>query len=163
MKREMMMKAAFMRFMSGRYGQQGLDSFGFFLVIMVLVLAGSPFVWIASPLVVVWEVFRLLSRNTAGRLSEELHFRKITSVVAGWLSPIWRIIAKTAAYAAGFIWRFIRDAKVKYRQARIRIRERKTHMFIHCPQCRNVLRLPRGKGRLSVTCPVCRKTFLKST
>lgn len=163
MKREMNMKAVFFRFMNGRYGQQGLDSLGFFLIFMVLVLMGSPFVWIASPFVAGWIVFRLLSRNTTGRSAEERQFRKITSVVAGWLAPFWRTIAKTFAFAAGFVWRFVRKSTVRYRQERTRFRERKTYMHVHCPQCRNVLRLPRGKGRLSVTCPVCKKAFDKAT
>ena len=157
------MKTFFFRFMSGRYGQQGLDSLGFFLIFLVLMLMGSPFVWMASPFVAGWIIFRLLSRNTAGRFAEEQHFRKITSVVAGWLAPFWRTIAKTFAFAVGFIWRFVRRITVKFRQERIRFQERKTHLHVHCPQCRNVLRLPRGKGRLSVTCPVCKKAFVKAT
>ena len=157
------MKAVFFRFMSGRYGQQGLDSLGFFLIVMVLILAGSPYVWVFSPFAAVWMIFRLLSCNTAGRFAEEQQFRRITSVVAGWLTPFWRTIAKTLAFAAGFVWRFIRKSTVKFRQERTRFRERKTHMHVHCPQCRNVLRLPRGKGRLSVTCPVCKKAFDKAT
>ncbi|HBQ64708.1 MAG TPA: hypothetical protein DD727_07270 [Clostridiales bacterium] len=32
-----------------------------------------------------------------------------------------------------------------------------------CPQCKNKLRLPRNRGRLKVTCPVCKHEFFKKT
>lgn len=40
-------------------------------------------------------------------------------------------------------------------------RDRKTHRYISCPHCRNILRVPRGKGKIRVTCPKCRNQFEK--
>jgi LSD1 subclass zinc finger protein len=36
-------------------------------------------------------------------------------------------------------------------------------LFIKCPGCHNMLRLPRGKGKLQVTCPKCGERFNKKT
>ena len=37
-----------------------------------------------------------------------------------------------------------------------RFRDRKTHVYFKCLSCKATLRLPRGKGDVSVTCPKCK-------
>ena len=44
----------------------------------------------------------------------------------------------------------------EYRQRR---RLRRDYKFFRCPSCRNRLRLPRGKGRIQITCPRCGHRF----
>ena len=34
---------------------------------------------------------------------------------------------------------------------------------IKCPGCGNTLRVPKGKGKLYVTCPRCGERFIKKT
>lgn len=46
-----------------------------------------------------------------------------------------------------------------FRLRRNKIRDRKTHVYRKCPQCRAVLRLPRAKGKHHVVCPRCKKRF----
>lgn len=40
-----------------------------------------------------------------------------------------------------------------------RHRQRRDYKFFRCPGCRNRLRLPRGKGRIQITCPRCGHRF----
>ena len=40
-----------------------------------------------------------------------------------------------------------------------RHRQRRDYKFFRCPGCRNRLRLPRGKGRIQITCPRCGQRF----
>ncbi len=158
------MKEAWQKFMSGRYGFRGwADSLGLFLYFMVFVLLGMPFVWALAPVLGGWQVYRMLSRNGNARQMEEQQFRKITGAVAGWLAPVWRVVGRSVAFIAGKGWRFSKKTALTYRQTRTRIKERKTHVFVNCPKCRNVLRLPKGKGKLGVTCPVCGNAFTKET
>ncbi len=168
------MKNAYFKFMNGRYGQQGMDSFGWFLLVTGLILSGTPFLWVVSPVLGGWQCYRLLSKNTAVRFRENQDFRELVGKGTRWLSPVLlplkRFAGKAALQLAG--WGFqgfvkgrktLADGKRFLSQNQKRFQERKTSLFVRCPQCRNLLRLPRGKGRLEATCPVCRKSFLQQT
>ena len=39
----------------------------------------------------------------------------------------------------------------------------KEHRYYDCPRCRQQVRVPRGKGKISITCPKCREKFIKKT
>lgn len=35
------------------------------------------------------------------------------------------------------------------------------HRYFSCPRCRQTVRVPRGKGKISITCPKCKEKFTK--
>ena len=39
----------------------------------------------------------------------------------------------------------------------------KEHRYYNCPRCRQQVRVPKGKGKISITCPKCREKFIKIT
>ena len=39
----------------------------------------------------------------------------------------------------------------------------KDHCYYNCPRCRQQVRVPKGKGKISITCPKCREKFIKTT
>ncbi len=43
-----------------------------------------------------------------------------------------------------------------------RIRDRQ-HRYYDCPRCRQQVRVPRGKGKIAITCPKCKEKFVKKT
>ena len=43
-----------------------------------------------------------------------------------------------------------------------RARDRE-HRYFECPKCRQTVRVPRGKGKISITWPRCREKFVKKT
>ena len=43
-----------------------------------------------------------------------------------------------------------------------RLKDRQ-HRSFDCPKCRQMVRVPRGKGKISITCPRCREKFVKKT
>lgn len=47
--------------------------------------------------------------------------------------------------------------------AKSKFRDRKTHIYFECPRCGAVLRIPRGKGTVKVTCPRCSSVSEKDT
>lgn len=44
-----------------------------------------------------------------------------------------------------------------------RSEERKVYKFYKCPSCHQELRVPRGKGRIEITCPNCGEKFIKTS
>ena len=63
---------------------------------------------------------------------------------------------------------FSRNTYKRYRENRKylllveRIRDRE-HRYFTCPRCRQTVRVPRGKGKIAITCPKCKEKFTKKT
>jgi len=61
---------------------------------------------------------------------------------------------------------FSRNTYKRYRENRKylllleRVRDRK-HRYFSCPRCRQIVRVPRGKGKIAITCPKCKEKFTK--
>ncbi len=79
-------------------------------------------------------VFRMLSRNQAKRQLENERFL------------IW--------------WRNFYNSVKRQKQ---RIKDRKYYCFFRCPSCKQMLRLPKGRGKIRITCPKCSHVFEKKT
>ena len=43
-----------------------------------------------------------------------------------------------------------------------RIKDRE-HKYYACPKCRQSVRVPKGKGKIAITCPKCKEKFIKKT
>lgn len=43
-----------------------------------------------------------------------------------------------------------------------RMKDRQNRYFC-CPKCRQMVRVPRGKGKISIRCPKCSERFLRKT
>ena len=50
----------------------------------------------------------------------------------------------------------------KYLQIFGRLKDRE-HRYFDCPKCRQMVRVPRGKGKIAITCPNCREKFVRKT
>ncbi len=50
----------------------------------------------------------------------------------------------------------------KYLMLVDRLKDRQ-HRYFTCPKCRQTVRVPRGKGKLAITCPRCKERFIKKT
>ena len=50
----------------------------------------------------------------------------------------------------------------KYLTFMERLKDRE-HRYFDCPRCRQPVRVPRGKGKIAITCPKCREKFIKKT
>ena len=37
------------------------------------------------------------------------------------------------------------------------------HRYFACPRCRQQVRVPKGKGKISISCPKCKEKFIKKT
>ena len=50
----------------------------------------------------------------------------------------------------------------KYLRFVERIKDRE-HKYFDCPRCRQAVRVPRGKGKIAITCPKCKEKFIRKT
>ncbi|MDE1547672.1 hypothetical protein [Jeotgalibaca caeni] len=53
------------------------------------------------------------------------------------------------------------DQKVQKR--RTAYEQRKAHRFYKCPNCKQKVRVPKGHGKISITCPTCKTKFVKKS
>ena len=37
------------------------------------------------------------------------------------------------------------------------------HRYFSCPRCRQTVRVPRGKGKIAISCPKCRERFIRKS
>ena len=103
-------------------------------------------------------------------------FLLISGVIVSLISaivpvPIVKIIAFFLSYFLMF-WAIIRmlsrntykryQENRKFLQFVERIKDRQ-HRYYDCPRCRQQVRVPRGKGKISITCPKCSERFIKKT
>lgn len=142
------------RFMTGRYGNDSLNT-AILVVYLILALISNLFGlhWLLSLafLLLVWAFFRMLSRQHERRLRENQIF------LAAWEK------GKTALRPITRWWKGLsdrlRNAQLR-RAAKVRQKaDRKTHVYLSCPSCRQQLRLPKGKGKLKARCPKCGHEF----
>ena len=50
----------------------------------------------------------------------------------------------------------------KFLQVFGRLKDRE-HRYFDCPKCRQLVRVPRGKGKIAITCPKCREKFVRKS
>ena len=50
----------------------------------------------------------------------------------------------------------------KYLRFVERLRDR-DHKYFDCPRCRQPVRVPRGKGKIAISCPKCKEKFIRKS
>ena len=83
----------------------------------------------------------------------------------------WKLVLSTLSYVFLFfaLFRcFSRNTYKRYQENRKylmlleRIRDRE-HRYFTCPRCRQLVRVPRKKGKIAITCPKCKEKFTEKT
>ena len=138
------MKERFMRFMVGRYGADQLSRFLNFAALALIVIstilgffrltAAYYIIWVAALVLMGIVLWRMFSKNTSKRYQENVKYLNLKNRVTGF-----------------------------FRRKISRIKQRKTHRFFKCPKCGQVVRTPKGKGTIRITCPKCRETFVRKS
>lgn len=125
------------QFMVGRYGADELGKFisvSTLICLLVSLFTGTGiFYWIGLFLIF-YTYFRMFSKNISKRYQENQKFL-------------------TLRYKAAVKWNLVKK----------QFAERKTHRFFSCPQCGQKVRVPKGRGKICITCPKCRTEFVKKS
>jgi hypothetical protein len=134
------MRAWFYRFMAGRYGRDELGivifAVGYVMLMVSLFMRGTAatLLYLLGFIGLAYCLFRMFSRNVYKRRQENYRYQSIKNRVTGW-----------------------------FRKRIKRIRDSRTHRFFRCPGCGVNVRVPRGKGRIEITCTRCRKVFIRKS
>ena len=129
------MKQKFQNFMSGRYG---VDDFSKALLYATLALC-------------------LVSLFTRNRMLNLL-------LTAGLVFIYYRMFSKNYSRRdQENLWYLRQKDKVMhfFRRQNSLAQQRKTHRIYTCPQCRQKIRIPKGHGKVQITCPQCKTAFIK--
>ncbi len=131
------MKDKLIRFMQGRYGADAFSRFllltAFILMVVSMFFPRNPF-YLFGILLLIYCYFRIFSKNIPKRYQENMAYLKYRNKVTGRL-------------------RRIKNETI----------QRKTHHIYRCPQCRQKIRVPRGRGRIAIRCPKCNTEFIKKS
>ena len=122
-------------FFSGRTGTDELNRF-LSIMALVLVILGR-FVSFLNSLGLVLLIFcliRMFSKNLYKRSQENRAYLEKRTTFLNW-----------------------------FKKTKRRVLQTKTHHFYKCSSCKAELRVPRGKGKISITCPKCHNVFTKKS
>ena len=124
-------------FMIGRYGPDQLNMAMIIAALIIGLLASLLNVGILSVIsyiLLILAIIRMLSRKVEARRRENDKFLHF------W----WPLKTKIANFFK-------------------RLKDSKTYHFFKCPGCSNTLRVPRGKGKIQITCPRCGERFIRKS
>lgn len=128
---------SFQQFMAGR---NGVDPLSIALMVLSFVLyvigavVASPILTLIYFAVSVACIFRMLSKDLEARHKENAWFTSITDRA---FTPV--------------------------RQWFVRMQNRNVYYYLTCPSCHQKLRVPRGRGRITITCAKCGEKIDKTT
>ena len=131
------LRAKFMRFMQGRNGVDQLSQFLNIIVIILLLISiftkSVILDWL--PIVIfVYMYFRIFSKNIPKRSMENQKFCNMRY-----------------------------DLSIKINKMKKQWEQRKIYRFFRCPMCKQRVRVPKGRGKICITCPKCRAEFIKKS
>ena len=131
------MKERMQRFMAGRYGNDQLNQFIFIVAIISMVLeiiTRQSLFYTLTLVLLILAYVRVFSRNINKRYEENMKFLQKKDAILN-----------------------------KFRKQKYYPAQRRNFHIYTCPQCKQKIRIPKGKGKISITCPKCRTSFIKKS
>lgn len=125
------------KFMMGRYGGDQLSMVLLIfslLITFIAQLSGLPILAYISYVPLCISIYRILSRDIEKRRMENYKFAVAISPAYSWFNKMLK-----------------------------RAKDSKTHRYFKCPNCKTNLRVPKGKGKIVITCPKCNTEFREKT
>ena len=131
------MKERMQRFMAGRYGNDQLNQFIFIVAIISMVLeiiTRQSLFYTLTLVLLILAYVRVFSRNINKRYEENMKFLQKKDAILN-----------------------------KFRKQKYYAAQRRNFHIYTCPQCKQKIRIPKGKGKISITCPKCRTSCIKKS
>lgn len=117
-------------------GRNGPDQLSFAMTILALLLSFVPwaYMFVITFTLMALAILRMFSRNIAQRQKENLYFMNVVNKLKSW-----------------------------YYRNKARSQQRKLYKIFKCPKCSQKLRVPRGKGKVSIKCSKCGHKMIRNT
>ena len=131
------MREKFYRFMSGRNGVDDLARVHSWIVLALLLIGLVTRIGLFSILalaMIIYMYFRVFSKNTVKRSEENQKYLN-----------------------------FRYNRTVSWNRFKKRMSQSRDYRFFKCPLCKQEVRVPRGHGKIEITCPKCREKFIRRT
>lgn len=122
------------------YGRHGGDELSFALIGLYFVLTfigtifSSGVIYFIAYIPGFYAIFRILSKNRTKRIAEN-----------------------------GIFLQYFNPVKRKFQKKTKQWKDRKTYKYYKCKSCGQTIRVPKGKGKIQITCPKCKFQFIKKT
>lgn len=148
------LRARFRQFMTGRYGSDNLSRFMLaiaFVCMFLNIFLGSK-TWIFAVLVWLFLILvylRMFSRNIQARYNENTRYLMLKEKVVGFFR------------GKGSRGSSSQNTYQDTAQTHGTYRSDAEHRIFRCPSCNQRVRVPRGRGKIEITCPRCGNHFKK--
>ena len=142
------MREKLARFMVGRNGADALSKFFLYVALVLIVItmfSHNAILYLLGIAALVYSYFRMMSRNVSKRYYENQQYLRMTD----------KIRDKFRGASA--------TAKYQKRKAVYEREQKKIYKLDYCPSCKQKIRVPKGKGKIMITCPKCKMEFIKRT
>lgn len=126
--------------MAGRYGvdefNRCLNTTALITLVLSILFKGvlSMLFWLMAIAALVFSYFRMFSRNTYRRRAEN----------SAYLTLRYNLTRKLTGLKQ-------------------RMQQKKYYRFFKCPKCGITTRVPKGKGKIRITCPKCGESFVRKS
>lgn len=124
-------------FMNGRYGTDQL-TLSLLILGMILTFLANAFKWhtvtMFTNVIFLACIYRAMSKNIPARQTENIKFLKLYNPAKAWITGKYSIAATLRNYK-----------------------------YFKCPQCKQTIRAPRGRGKILITCQKCKNRFIQKT
>lgn len=131
------MRKRFLDFMSGRYGTDELTKCMMAVCLACLILnifTRWQILYLLALVILVISYFRMFSKNYSKRNAENQKYLDA-----------------------------VRKIRNRWAKTKRRAEQSKDFHIYKCPSCGQKIRIPRGKGKIRITCPKCRTEFEKKS
>lgn len=131
------LRARMQQWMSGRYGFDELSRTLMYAGVILMLVSFVPalsFLSFPALVLVLWSSIRSYSKKIERRQAERAAYLRFTGKIRSWFQLRKKIF-----------------------------QERKTHRYIRCKQCKTMMRVPKGRGTIRISCPKCHSETIKKT
>jgi ABC-type transport system involved in cytochrome bd biosynthesis fused ATPase/permease subunit len=125
------------KFMYGRYGFDQLSRalvITSLLITLITTFTRSNILVLIGYIPLVYAIYRMVSKDIQKRTQENMKYCQFAGLL-----------------------------RSKLNQLKLSLFGTKTHKYYKCAKCNQTIRVPRGKGKICITCPKCKTEFMKRT